>query len=187
VTGSGLLVDTPLRVAPALVGAPLAPRWRRAVALGIDLAILVLPSLAVGFGAAWLSLRAQDPATTRAVRDFVSAPGREARSRAARQLLPLLVRADAEGLPAAARVAIEEGRLGEAERLVADHDIHVTFSFTDHAEPLAPSRSVSTCGGSSRRACAPSPRWAWRGSTSRCSRPPRAARRSASGCWASAS
>jgi hypothetical protein len=138
VTGSGLLIDTPLRVAPSLLGAPLAPRWRRAAALVIDLAIIVLPSVLVGFGAAWLSLRAQDPAATRAVREFVNAPDKAARSRASQRLLPLLVRADAEGLPAAARLAIEEGRLEEAERLLGDHDIHVTFSFTDHPEPLQP-------------------------------------------------
>ena len=44
-TDSGLLIDTPLRVAPALIGAPLAPRWRRAAALAVDLAIIVLPSV----------------------------------------------------------------------------------------------------------------------------------------------
>lgn len=138
-TGSGLVIETPLRVAPALIGATLAPRWRRAAALAIDLLIIVLPSVLVGVGVAWISLRAQDPAATRAVREFLGGQAdAAARSRAFRNLLPLLVRADAEGLPAAARVAIEEARLDEAERLISDHDIDVVFSFTDHPEPLQP-------------------------------------------------
>jgi hypothetical protein len=44
-----------------MIGLPLASPLRRAVAFGIDLAVLLLPSLAVAVAAAALSLHFSDP------------------------------------------------------------------------------------------------------------------------------
>jgi len=135
------LSERPLLVSPALRGVPLASPLRRALALGVDWAILVLPSVAVALAAALVSLRLADPAGYAALRALWSgsAESAESRGRALGDLAPLLVRLEAPGLPAAVAVAVEEGDRARAGRLLADADIEFSLAIGPHAEkPLPP-------------------------------------------------
>ncbi|MCM2258139.1 MAG: RDD family protein [Vicinamibacteria bacterium] len=125
-----------LRVSTHLLGAPLASPQRRALALAIDLALLILPSVAVAVFASWLSIRASEPRAAEAVLRIVTgrAEGDE-RQRALRDALPLLARGEARGLPVAARLAIEEGDVDRAAALLRDHHVAVTVAFSGHKEP----------------------------------------------------
>ena len=109
---------------PALVGHALAPPWRRGVALAIDAALLLLPTIAVSAGAAALSLRLSQPEAWRALRALVleEPPPERARSLAA-DLAPLLVEIDADGLPVDLAYAVEHGDRARVERLMDDLDI----------------------------------------------------------------
>lgn len=126
-------------VSPALRGVPLASPLRRALALGVDWTILVVPSVAVALAAALVSLRLADPAGFAALRALWSgsAESAESRDRALGDLAPLLVRLEGPGLPVA--VAVEEDDRARAGRLLADADIEFSLAIGPHAEkPLPP-------------------------------------------------
>ena len=51
----------PLHVAAGMPGAPLASPLRRAIAFGVDLAVLIIPSVLIAVAAALLALSVSDP------------------------------------------------------------------------------------------------------------------------------
>ena len=131
--------DAHLRVAPELVGLPLASPSRRALALAVDLALLVLPTVAVAVAAAALSLRLADRPAYDATRALISGVSDSAARHAAlRAIAPLLVRLEAEGLPPAVAVAVEEGRLDEAARLLATRSLLFSLRFEEDTGPARP-------------------------------------------------
>ncbi len=137
------LIDEPLSVAPSLVGAALASPVRRGAALAVDLALLLVPTVATALLAAALSLAANDPRSLHAMRTLVSPPaGRPAAERAAFcDLVPLFVRTEAPGLPASAVAAAEEGRLEQACDAMQGYNIVVAVSFEGEIEK-PPARTV---------------------------------------------
>jgi len=138
------LTEEPLRVVDSLRGHELASPARRAIALAIDWAVLVLPSVAVALAVAMLSLRASDPAGYRALVDLWTggAPTTEAQRAALRDIAPLLVHADAPGLPPAVAAAVEAGDLDRAADLLADTDFMFSLSLDPHAGEAIPASGV---------------------------------------------
>jgi uncharacterized RDD family membrane protein YckC len=135
------LTDEPLRVVPELIGQELASPRRRALALAVDWVVLVLPSVAVALAAALLSLRLADPGGYRALLGFWQGDPAEPAARHAllRDIAPLLVHADAPGLPAAVGAAVEAGDLDAAASLLDDVDFMFALSLGPHNEtPLQP-------------------------------------------------
>ena len=135
------LTDEPLRVIPELVGQPLASPTRRALALAVDWAVLVLPTVAVALGAALLSLRLSDPGGYRALlalwRGGPAEPA--ARHQVLKDMAPLLVHADAPGLPVAVTAAVEAGDRDGAASLLENVDFVFALSLGPHDEaPLQP-------------------------------------------------
>ncbi len=130
------LTDEPLRVVEALRGQPLASPLRRALALAVDWAVLVLPSIAVALGAALLSLRLSDPNGYRALSGLWRHTPMEpaARHELLRDMAPLLVHAEAPGLPAAVTAAVEEGDLDHAADLLEKVDFLFALSLGPHSE-----------------------------------------------------
>jgi uncharacterized RDD family membrane protein YckC len=138
------LTDEPLRVAEPLRGAELASPARRALALALDWLLLVLPSIGVALAVALLSLRASDPAGYRGLIGLWTgrSTGPEALHATLRDIAPLLVRAEAPGLPAAVTLAVEEGDLDRAADLLAATDFMFSLSLDAHAGEAAPERGV---------------------------------------------
>jgi len=133
--------DQHLKVAPEMLGLPLASPSRRIGAIVLDGVLLVLPTLAVALTAAALSLRASDRAAWDGLR--VLRPGRSATASAThdalRAVAPLLVRLEAPGLPPAAALAVEEGRLDEAADLLSIREFDLALRLDESSEPpLAP-------------------------------------------------
>lgn len=119
-------------VAPELTGRELAPPWRRAVALLVDLALLAVPTLVVAAGAAALSLRLGDPAAWAALRTLARERPDAARTRAlACDVAPALVRAGAPGLPVDLLHAVEHGDCARVGELMAGLDFLVVFGRND--------------------------------------------------------
>ena len=135
------LSDESLRVLDELRGRPLASPLRRALALGVDWAVLVLPTVAVALGAALLSLRLSDPGGYRALlalwRGGPAEPA--ARHELLKDIAPLLVHADAPGLPIAVAAAVQSGDLDGAAALLEDVDFMFSLALGQHdATPLQP-------------------------------------------------
>ncbi len=109
----------PLRVAPELLGRPLASPARRLLAVLLDGLLLLLPTYAAVAAAAALTLRVGDPAGYRALRllssDSLSeSAAPEALHDARRQAARLLTQIEAKDLPPAVACAVRDGRLDDA-------------------------------------------------------------------------
>jgi hypothetical protein len=113
-----------LHVAREYIGRPVATPMRRAVAIAIDWAVLMVPVLAVALGAAALSLHFQDPGALQALRNLLTggAKNSEAMHAAWRDLTPLLVRIEAPGVPCAAKEAAEHGELDAAADILSTYE-----------------------------------------------------------------
>lgn len=135
------LNDEPLRVSPALLGRELAGPWRRALALAVDLALLLPPTLALAVGAATLFLHLRDPEALRAIRALVGgvAEGTPAHHQALRDVAPLLVDLEAPGLPRSVREAVELRQVDEAVEELARLHVLVSLKLDAHGhETTAP-------------------------------------------------
>ncbi len=158
--------NEPLYVAPALAGARLASPMRRLLAFAADMVILVLPTIAVAVGAAFVSLQATDPRGARGVTTLLTAmfekklpqvtPATPPAERAAierdealrkrrtnealRDVIPLLVRTEARGLPAGAATAAEEGHVDRAVELLKDYNVSVTLRFDEGEAAVEPGK-----------------------------------------------
>jgi hypothetical protein len=131
----------PLRVAAELNGAELASPMRRAIAFAVDLMLLVVPSLVVALGAATLALRMTDPRGLHALGTLLrrQSGSAEARHAAVKDLAPLLVRLDAEGLPKQVRTAVEDGDLDRAADELTKKELKkelmIAMAFSEHPKP----------------------------------------------------
>jgi hypothetical protein len=133
--------DKHLQADPALAGAILASPARRAVALVLDLMIVILPSVAVAVCAAAISLSVTDPRALDGLRTMLrrQGAGEQERIEAFKSVLPLLARIEAPGLPGSTRALIEEGKLDEAYEALRDYDYLYSLQFSeDSHEPLKP-------------------------------------------------
>ncbi len=127
---------SPLTVNPGLAGCALPSPRRRVAAFAADSLLLLLPTLATALAFAALALYATDPAGFRAVRTALVAypEDPEAQHALLRDLVPVLARVDAEGLPAATRAAIEEGTLDLAADQLATLRLLVTLQLGGQAK-----------------------------------------------------
>ncbi len=135
-----------LRVSPELVGRPLASPVRRLLAQAVDFVILWVPVVAVAMAAAAGSLALREPAAWRAIHvlavpSSVTIPV-EQRRQAVRDLLPLLVRLEAPGLPPAAVAALEEGDVERAVTLLDGYDFSFSLKIGESQEVARPPKTI---------------------------------------------
>ena len=118
-----------LVVDPALAGRLLPLPRRRVLAFAIDYALLLLPTAAAALLFAGLALRLTDPAGFAAVWAVALDMPREPAARHAvlRDLAPVLVRIDAEGLPWAVKADVEAGNLDRAADWLADAELLIAL------------------------------------------------------------
>jgi hypothetical protein len=135
----------PFHVSPELIGAPIASPLRRGVAFGIDLLLIILPSLAVALGAAGISLSLTEPRAFDGMRALLFG-GRQleeqARREAFQNVLPLLARHEAPGMPCAAKEAFEQGRNEEALEMLRDYDFEFLLQFGEFEKPLTKPKTI---------------------------------------------
>jgi hypothetical protein len=132
-----LLTDEPFRVTPELIGAPLASPARRGLALGIDFALCLVPSLAAALGVALLALRIQDPKAFHAlpaVLEHDPAASRPAPPEALAAFAPVLVRLEATGLPEEVGAALKRDDPAAAADLLRDRNFLFVLSLDEGKE-----------------------------------------------------
>jgi hypothetical protein len=140
-----LFNDRHLHISREFIGRPVATPMRRAVAIAIDWAVLIVPVLAVAIGAAALSLNFQDPAALHALRNLLTgnAKGPEKMHAVWRDLTPLLIRIEAPGVPCAAREAAEKGELDVAADLLSTYEIQVDLALGEREEEVLLPQTVN--------------------------------------------
>lgn len=140
------LTDSPMHVQPVLIGRELASPARRFLALALDEAILIVPTVLTAIAFAVLSMYLFE----RPAYDAVMMLKRgEARTDAQKQaalaaVLPMLVRAESRGLPREVEPLLEEGKALEAAELVKGYNISITVSFFGEGthDPVPPKTVV---------------------------------------------
>ncbi|MEZ5064138.1 MAG: RDD family protein [bacterium] len=116
------LEQQPLTIHPDLRGRAVASPVRRVLAFAIDALLLFVPSLFVTLFAALALLALTEPATFRSVMALRTAkPGSEEHIYHLGRVAPLLVRLRCEGLPRDVEVAVEDGDLDAAGRILSGH------------------------------------------------------------------
>jgi hypothetical protein len=141
-----LLTDTPFRVRPDLVGRPLGSPRRRLVALALDIALLIVPTLAVALGGGVLALRLTDPEGLRALWTVSTKWDLDpaARGEALGHVARLFARYEMPGTPAEAVVAVERGDRAAAAAALEDCDLVYSLSlFGERPEMERPEGAVS--------------------------------------------
>ncbi len=139
------LTEEPLRVVPGLVGAPLASPTRRVAAFALDLAIVVLPSVVVAVSVALAALAVSRPRSVTALGTLIFGKGSAspaATHGALRELAPLLVQLDADGLPEEVAAAVRAGDLDRAADELAKRNLLIALSLSEHARPPLPAGTV---------------------------------------------
>ena len=135
-----LLTDAPFQVIPSLIGVPLASPARRGLALAIDFALCLVPSLVVALGVALLALRIQDPKAFRALPAVLSHDPQAAKPASPEALAafaPLLVRLEATGLPEEVGAALKRDDPAAAADLLRDRNFLFVLSL-DERQDAAP-------------------------------------------------
>jgi uncharacterized RDD family membrane protein YckC len=132
--GPRCLVDEPIRVAPELIGQPLASPGRRLAAFAIDWLVLFIPTVLVPLGAATLTLRLKEPVVWRAIQTEMRSSDPDVRHQALKDLVPFLAEMEAPGMPAAAKAAVEEGDIERAATLVKDYELEYSLRIGGHQE-----------------------------------------------------
>jgi uncharacterized RDD family membrane protein YckC len=141
--GPRCLTDEPLHVAHELLGLPLAGPLRRAVALGLDYLVLILPVVAVAMATAALSLRMADPEAFGGLRSLVLGKPAPAEAKLAWAAAgPLLVRLEAPGLPSEAYEARERGDQEKLAEALEGYDIMVTLAIGEREEIHVPRKMI---------------------------------------------
>jgi uncharacterized RDD family membrane protein YckC len=124
------VTEVGLALAPELLGVELASPRRRLLAFVVDAGLVLIPSLAVALLVAWVAISLREPAASAALSDLIM--GRvetsEQLDRATRDLVPLLVKYEMPGTPAAAVVAYEDGDLDGAAEALADRDLVIVLN-----------------------------------------------------------
>ncbi len=140
--GARLLTGEPLHVAPEFVGREIASPARRAAALVIDYAILLVPMLGVAVGAAALWLHLTDPAGFRALATIMGKPTPEQAEEAWGDLAPVLVHAEMPGVPAEVELAVERHDKAAAAEALKDYDLLFTINFEEAEGGEVPAGSI---------------------------------------------
>lgn len=130
------LSPEPLQVVPELVGVELASPRRRFAAFALDCVILWLPTLLVALGWATLTLWVQERPAFDALAYVLrhDNTARDENRAALRDLAPLLVRLEADGLPREVEEAVKAGDLDRAAAGLEATELLVAFSL-DHEPP----------------------------------------------------
>jgi hypothetical protein len=132
------LQSSALQVDSGVDGRLLAAPFRRALAFAIDVALLLLPSILVAFAAGLATLAIREPAgfdaAWKTFRDTTDDPAEERVLRG--HTAALLVRLDAEGVPPAIALAVEEGNLDRAADILEQHKL--VLHLGSDAAPLPP-------------------------------------------------
>ena len=138
--GHKKLVASPLTVDTRLLGRPLASPLRRLCSLVLDAMLLFLPSVALAVVAVLLSLQVSNPGALDAIASLFSARSRTGveTARILGALAPVLVQAEAEGLPPSVAIAVNESDLQKAGEILAGYSIDITMTPGDDASPLPP-------------------------------------------------
>ena len=128
-------------VDPSLAGSRLPSPRRRAAAFAVDYLLLLVPTLATAIGFAAFALRFADPVGYQAVRTAIFAFPAEpaAEHELWRDLVPVLTRIEADGLPAAVAADVEAGALDRAADRMRDLELFVTLDVGGaESKPLPP-------------------------------------------------
>jgi uncharacterized RDD family membrane protein YckC len=133
-----------LAISPSLAGRRLAPPWRRLAAFLVDAVLLMVPTFAAAFLFSAVALRLADPVGFRAVRQAIfDMPASPAEQHAMlRALAPVLVRGDADGLPAAVEADVEAGNLDRAADRLKDANIHFALTLSEASQVNLPPRTI---------------------------------------------
>jgi uncharacterized RDD family membrane protein YckC len=120
-----------LHVTRALVGREIASPRRRAAALALDYAVLLVPMLAVAVGVTALWLRMTEPAGYRGAVTLFGKPTPEQAEAAWGDLAPVLVHAEMPGVPAEAELAVERHDKAAMIEALKDYDLVFTVNFDE--------------------------------------------------------
>jgi uncharacterized RDD family membrane protein YckC len=128
------LTDAPLHVDRQLLDVPLASPARRLAAFGIDLAVLVVPTVLAALLFALLAVYVRDRAAFDAGWNLLTgrAATAEERRHALGDLLPALLLAEPRGLSHEIAALVEQRRMDDALARLADYDVRLTLG-EDHA------------------------------------------------------
>ncbi len=143
ITKRRLLTDEPLHVSHELVGREIASPRRRAAALVLDYAVLLVPMLAVAIGAAALYLNLTEPAAYRAVTALLGKPTPEQADAAWGDLAPVLVHAEMPGVPAEAELAVERHDTAAAIEALKGYDLTFAVNFDESEGAKVAKGSIS--------------------------------------------
>ncbi len=134
-----LLKRSSFEVAPSLFEKPIAPPFRRLCAFVFDCILLIVPTFVVTFAFAALFLFLTDPGGFHGIRTLMSgASDEETTLSSLIRIAPLLVRIDAEGLPASVKLAVEKDDLEKAGKLLMDHELDYSLVIVGEPPPLKP-------------------------------------------------
>jgi uncharacterized RDD family membrane protein YckC len=122
-----------------LDGVPLATPGRRVVAFLIDALLVLVPSIVFAIAASLAATALREPVAFDAMRTLVFNPppdGSPQQIDLLGRVAPVLARMNATNFPAAATVAVEEGDLTRAGRILAAYDFH--FAIGEGSATLQP-------------------------------------------------
>jgi uncharacterized RDD family membrane protein YckC len=126
-------------VSPDLFEKPLASPFRRVCAFLFDCFLLIIPTFTVTLVFAAISLFLTDPDGFHAIRTLMTGVrNEEASMNTLADIAPLLVRIDAEGLPASVKLAVEESDFQKAGELLAQYELDFSLAVGGHPPPLKP-------------------------------------------------
>jgi RDD family len=132
-----LLSDAALAPSPRLVGAPLASPTRRVIGFAFDCILLIVPSILVAIAASAASLFITDREAFHAIRtELRERPSDQATHVATlARIAPLLVRAEAQGLPPSVAVAVEESDFARAGEILSRYTLVYSIGDEKAAKP----------------------------------------------------
>jgi uncharacterized RDD family membrane protein YckC len=135
-----LVSDEPLRVAPEVLGQPLAAPWRRFVAFGLDYIALILPTAVVALAASLLAIWARDPRAFAALKTVMLeeetlAPAQ--RVQAMREVVSFLEKHKAIGLTEELKEALRSGDETHVNEVLGRTHLGMTCSIS-HREAVEP-------------------------------------------------
>lgn len=132
-----LVSDSALAPSSRLVGQPLASPLRRIVGFAFDCMLLIVPSLLVAVAASAISLYITDREAFRAVRTELKGQSSDhaAQVAALGRIAPLLVRAEASGLPPSVAIAVDQSDLTRAGEILSGYTLIYSIGDEKAAQP----------------------------------------------------
>ena len=132
-----LLSDAALAPSPRLVGAPLASPTRRVIGFAFDCVVLIVPSIVVAVAASAAALFITDREAAHAIRtELRERPADHATHVATLgRIAPLLVRAEASGLPPSVAMAVHESDFTRAGEILSGYTLVYAIGDEKAAQP----------------------------------------------------